>query len=579
MENTSYSLSDWLQVLRRRRKAIILTGLLLVLGSLAIAVLIPSVYRSTATILIEEQEVPSDLVRSTITSYADQTIERIKAQIINRSRLWPVIEELELYEDLRKKKTSEQVVQEFIDNILVEVLSADVMDRRTGRTTQATIAFSLSFDGYAPGTVQKVTNRLTSLFLGENLKTRERQAQVTTEFLKQETEKLGAVVKQLEEQIAKFKKKARGALPELVQFNMQMLNGLERQLIDLRQKIRFEEERKELFLAQIETLQKHGVLPGVAGEVPTDLHVQLNALRAEFATKQASLSREHPDIIKLQQEIRALEQDFGIMGNVEEVKLQLREARTKEGTLLQQYSAEHPDVSRIRGLIAALESQIAELGKVSQNTPSLPHPDAINAQAKYDSTVATIAQLQEAMKRLEVRIIEHQRRLEKTPDFEPLYQSLVRDRDDATKKYHDLRARLLEAQVSEGMELERKGERFSLIVPPNLPQTPESPNRPAIILLGLLFSLVAGVGAGIATEMLDSTVYSVYILQQVTHVAPLGVIPYLNQEEELETGRRQTRVWAIVGMALLAGLFLLIHVLWYPLDVLWFLLLRKANLD
>ncbi|MDR4465826.1 MAG: Wzz/FepE/Etk N-terminal domain-containing protein [Nitrospira sp.] len=178
----SKSFAEFVAVFRRRRKLILFSSIGLLSVSLAIAFLWPPTYKSTATILIEEQEIPSDLVRSTITSYADQRIETIKQQVMSRTTLWKVVEQFNLYQEERKNSPTEEIVKRFIKDIEVEVISADVVDKRTQHATKATIAFTVTYQNRSPELAQQVANELTSLFLGENLKSRERQAQEATSF-------------------------------------------------------------------------------------------------------------------------------------------------------------------------------------------------------------------------------------------------------------------------------------------------------------------------------------------------------------------------------------------------------------
>src|SRR5512134_3085406 len=84
-------LHDYLALLRRRKTMILTVAAVLLAASAALAFLLPAVYRSTATILIEEQEIPPDLVRSAIATYADQRIETIKQQVLSRSTLWRIV--------------------------------------------------------------------------------------------------------------------------------------------------------------------------------------------------------------------------------------------------------------------------------------------------------------------------------------------------------------------------------------------------------------------------------------------------------------------------------------------------------
>jgi succinoglycan biosynthesis transport protein ExoP len=135
------NLGDYLAIFKRRRTVIFFVAGFLLCLSLAAAVLWPPTFKSTATILIEEQEVPAELVHSTITSYADQRIEMIKQQVMSRSSLWKVVEQYNLYPEMRRENPTEEVIKRFIKDIEVEVISADVIDKRTQHATKATIAF------------------------------------------------------------------------------------------------------------------------------------------------------------------------------------------------------------------------------------------------------------------------------------------------------------------------------------------------------------------------------------------------------------------------------------------------------
>ena len=53
-------------------------------------------------------------------------------------------------------------------------------------------------------------------------------------------------------------------------------------------------------------------------------------------------------------------------------------------------------------------------------------------------------------------------------------------------KFDDLTAKLMEARVAHGLEREQKGERFTILEAPRLPEKPYKPNRMAIILIGFV---------------------------------------------------------------------------------------------
>lgn len=165
MEEQTKDLKDYLDAFRRRRTSILVTAACIFTVSVLVALLWPSVYRSAATILIEEQEVPPDLVRSTITSYATQRIQTINQRVMTRANLMLIVEKYDLYRSKRRHETTEEILERMRKDVKVEMINADVIDPRSGRPTPATIAFMLSYEGEIPGMTQKVASELTSLYL------------------------------------------------------------------------------------------------------------------------------------------------------------------------------------------------------------------------------------------------------------------------------------------------------------------------------------------------------------------------------------------------------------------------------
>jgi len=176
------------------------------------------------------------------------------------------------------------------------------------------------------------------------------------------------------------------------------------------------------------------------------------------------------------------------------------------------------------------------------------------------------------------RLQDYATRVERTPANEPDYLSLMRDRDTSGQKYQEIRSRLLEAKVSEGLEVQRKGERFSLIDPPSFPEKPDKPNRLAIVLLGFFLALAGGLGSGAAAESLDHSIRTPEQLAQLTQVAPLAVIPFMPNEEDLATAVKRRRLFMGAGVGALVTSIALLHAYVVPLDVLWFSALRRFGI-
>jgi uncharacterized protein involved in exopolysaccharide biosynthesis len=550
-----------------------------VVASAALAFLLPAVYRSTATILIEEQEIPPDLVRSAIATYADQRIETIKQQVLSRSTLWRIVEQYDLYKKLRKRSPTEEVLSRFTKDIQIDVMNVKVIDRRSQNPTQATIAFTLAYDGETPALAQKVAHELTSLFLGENLKTRERHAHETTAFLKRESENLARHISELEEKISLVKQRADGALPELVQLNMQLLNQTQRELIDADRDIRSLRERKTYLEGELAMLKPHTPIISASGERLLDTGERLKALRAQYVSVSAYLLPDHPDIIKLKQELDSLEKETGGTDERDELSKRLTAARAALADLRERANDVHPDVIRTQEVVVSLERELQAAGIRPATTSAVKpeNPAYINIQSQLASTKAMLDSLESARTDLKRRMVEHAKRLETTPTIEPTYLDLIRDRENSVHKYQEITSRLMEAQVSAELEVQRKGERFSLINPPELPEKPDRPNRLAILLLGAFLAVGGGIGAGVVVDNIDRTIHTAEQFSRALQGATLAVIPYLHSEEELASlGRRRRMVgFAGLGVALLGVVVL--HLAWMPLDVLWYTIWRKLG--
>ena len=223
------TLGDYIEILKRRSPSIVLGFLAVLVVAAAVALLLPPVYRSEATILIEDQEVPPDYVMTTITSFAEQRLQSINQRITSSDRMLEIINKFGLYRDQREKKTNEEIIGQMRNAVNLRLISSDVVDRRTGRPAKATIAFSLSYQGKeSPATVQRVADELTSLFLEENLRIRERATREITLFLEDEVDLQKQLLDDLEDRIADFKKAHIHELPEMLDSNVQRLAAVER---------------------------------------------------------------------------------------------------------------------------------------------------------------------------------------------------------------------------------------------------------------------------------------------------------------------------------------------------------------
>lgn len=572
-EEQTKNLQDYAAAFYRRRAQILATFVVIFGIGLILALAWPPTYRSSATILIEEQQIPAELVQSTVTSYASQRIQTISQRVMTRSNLLAIIDKYGLYTKERQSDTTEDILGRMRDDINLQMISAEVVDPRTGRPTAATIAFSLAFQGEHPEQVQKVANELTTLYLQENIKTRASKAQETLTFLTDESNRLNQRIMDLEKQLAKFKATNAENLPDLLPLLREQVERIGRELTDTDTQIRSLEERQFYLQGQLGNLDPYGQ------DINMSPGARLKALRTQYATTASRYSSDHPDVMSLKREIESLERETGEVNPRDSLLDQITARQIELASAQDKYSDEHPDVVRIKREITALEASLAKVpaGSTSNNRRSPDNPAYVTLQAQLNSTESDIRSLQKKREGLEQKRTEYEQRLTAMPLIEGEYRELNRNLQNASTQYQEIRAKQTQAQIAQQLETESKGERFTLIEPPIAPQEPIKPNRPAIIFLSLVLALGAGLGYAAIAENLDSTLRGAKGVLATLQVAPLAVIPYLASDRETAGQRKHRRMVVYGAVAIVFAAVVLVHFFVSPLDVLWFRALRKAT--
>lgn len=575
-EEQTKDLKDYLVALRRRKKQILSTMGVLFVVSILVAFLLPPVYRSTATILIEEQEIPTELVRSTITSYADQRIQEISQRVMTRANLMQLVEKYNLYPTERRRETSEEILERMRKDIKLDIISADVIDKRSGMKTVATIAFTLAFNGETPDGAQKVANELTSLYLNENLKNRQQKSAETSTFLTEEAEKLSQHIAETEAKLATFKAKNMNRLPELAQLNMSLRDRTDSELMDVARQISMAEERKFYLEGQLAQINPGTFSVSASGERILNSEDRLKSLQSQYASLVGVYSPNHPDVVKMRREIEALKKETGSAGDTQEQMKRLTGLRGELATMREKYSADYPDAVKLKKSIASLEESIKKSteSSASASAKKPENPAYITLQAQLESATSELKSLNAKREELKAKMASYESSLQQTPQVEREYLDLNRDHENSVRRYQEIKAKEMEAQVAQELEKGSKGERFSLIDPPQLPEKPSSPNRPVIVLLGLILSIGGGVGYAGILESMDASVRGSKALIGLVRAPLLGIIPYMENDEDKKRAQKEkkTLVFSVVGGLVL--LLLLIHFFWYPLDVIWYKAMR-----
>jgi uncharacterized protein involved in exopolysaccharide biosynthesis len=566
-------------VFRRRKKSFFVSFLSIFLLAGVIAFMLPPIYLSQSTVFVEGQQIPEDFVKTTITTYVEERLQVIQQQIMGRTKLLSIIDQFNLYSEMREKHTTEEMIAKMRNDIELKTISASVVDRRSGRPSTATIAFTLSYEGREPAKVQKVANVLASFFLEEDLRRRADLASATTNFLEQESENLEKQILILENKISKFKKAHIGELPEFSNVNLQAIARLEGELDRIIARISTAKEQKIYLKAQIANVEPLKPIVTEQGKVTRNPKERLKGLRLELLSLQSTLSKRHPDIKKLKKEIKELEAQVGKSDDSVAKVRRLSELEGQLAVLKGKLGPKHPDVIRLSREVRVLSKEVDELltekSKIEASEEKPDNPAYITLMTRIAAVELEIESLLDERKKIKKRKGEYESKIERAPLVEKEYLELTRDYENAKRKHSEIVSKLLTAKISQGMEQTQRGERFTIAEPAQLPEKPYKPDRMMIILLGFVLALGAGIGLAAVQEGLDNTVKGADELNSITGLPVFSVVSLMETDEERRARLKRRILLVATAIGVIVVALILVNQFVMPLDIIWAKLQRR----
>src|SRR5580698_5308613 len=296
-----FSLEYWLGVARRRHLQFLIP---LFLGWLAVwgsSWMMSPRYKSGTLILVEQPTMPKDYVTPNVNDDLQERLQSISQQILSRTRLLHIIDELNLFAAERGHHSPDELVERMRKDIQIEL----VRDARNQIT-----AFNVYYMSRDPRVAQQVTSQLTNLFINENLEVRQQQSEDTTKFMEGQLETARQTLAAQEDKIREFKAQHVGELPEQLTTNLQILGGLQAQLQsegDALNSARQQHVYLQSLLDQYHTLQgssktSEGAPLGLAA-----IDQELEKLKAQLADLSSRYTDRHPDVRKVKQQIATTE--------------------------------------------------------------------------------------------------------------------------------------------------------------------------------------------------------------------------------------------------------------------------------
>ena len=399
------TLGDYVAILRRRRIYLITIIPSAILLSTFIAFALTPYYRSTATILLEPTAVSESLAK-TLSSYADQQFELIQRKVLTPENLEPLVRQLDPYPDSPELSVREKASQ------IIQDTTIERVDPVTLELLSQSSAFSIHYVNPDPQRAADIAQRLCDLFLEYNRRTRSERATAAYQFMLSQVHDVADKIGASDAKIALFKIRHPDALPESQVRNVGAVERASDSLFDIESQIRRAEERQGLLEVQL-------------SKVSPTLGSTTGSPQSELATLQG----------------------------------QLAEARVR-------YTPNHPDIKRLQRQIEALSAQAAlepGAGKVVAN-----NPDYIAVQGQLEAATREISALRADAARERQRLHELEAGVASAPRVESEYAVLMRERGALQAQFDDLQKRLREADISQNLESEQRGDRFSQIRTPTV---------------------------------------------------------------------------------------------------------------
>lgn len=205
--DTSYLLSPayYFGALKRRWPYFVVPFVAVLLSGAAATFLWPATYFSEGKILVQSQQIPTELVRPTVTSAAQERIQVIEQRTMTRDNLLAIVDKFKLFPDRRTLMSPTQLVELMKKNIKIEPYAQTTFARAPTPTQNPTVIFTVGFEDKDPQTAARVANELVTRILNEDLRDRTSRAGDTTKFLAREVQRLQAESNAIDARIAQSK--------------------------------------------------------------------------------------------------------------------------------------------------------------------------------------------------------------------------------------------------------------------------------------------------------------------------------------------------------------------------------------
>jgi len=491
----TYTPNDIVQSLVRRRWLVLIPMAVGLAAVPLLATFVPEKFRSETLIMVVPQRVPDSYVKATITESIEDRLPSISEQILSRSRLERIITDMNLYGELRRSRVMEDVVQ---------AMRSDVTVTLAGGAKESANSFRVSYVYDHADTARKVAERLASLYIEQNLKDRETQADSTSQFLETQLQDAKSRLVEHEKKLEAYRNQHAGELPTQLQGNLQNIQSASLQLQALNESMNRARERHLLIERQIADTE---ALPIV--EPPATANVTTPATTSQ----------------------------------------RLDAARARLATLLQFYTADHPEVVAAQRSVADLQARLdgeAPLGAASDGPLQRASAAELAQRKKVLDLKADLAVVEKQLEsdreeeaRLKGTVASLQSKVDVLPSRESELVELTRDYGALQTAYTSLLTKREDSMMAANLERRQIGEQFRILDPASMPEKPYNQmRRLGISLSGVAVGFVVGLLIVVVQELRDKSFRTEDEVMAALSLPVLALIPVMSSDRE-----RHERQW------------------------------------
>lgn len=494
IENRELTMDDYLAILRRRWKVLLVPAALGPLIAFGVSFGFTPKYTSKSLTLVEEQKVPEGYVKPVVTEDIGQRLTQLEQRALAADKLRPIIEKL----NLAHGPAADAVIDRIRKNITLEAVQTAV-NPEWGQNRVP--GFNLAYTASTPLEAQQVCSEVTNEIIRENFSDREQVAKDTTEFLSRQVEDQKRKLDDLDSKLADFKKHYIGQLPGDADRNLQLLMAMNSQLdADTQALNRAHQDRD--YAASVLAQQLAAWKATRSSSDPVNLQKQMDDLQSKLITLRSSYTDDYPDVVRTKKDIEELQKKLD--------ELNATPVNTTAPTDTKANVTEPPEIQRLRAQMHQYEGYIA--------------------------------QLQREQQRLQEQIRVYQGRVALSPAVEEQYKQLTRDYETAQKVYNDLLSKESQSETQTAMEREQQGEQMSTVRPADLPDHPSFPNRWLFAGGGLASGLALGFGIALWLELRDKCLRTEDDVIAALGFPVLAQVPWVGVEAVQKNGNGKPKV-------------------------------------